>query len=156
MEKCNSYYRVRINNSEIGYATVIYHYYTLENIVSSEIIPYPALKAIPNIQIANSWGTYAEEAVNAKDQSQEKHLIEATIKNIVTNLSQFRVDLELLRESFRLTVSGFQCYLVHELDQRLFDPGPYKQVQVLSDNRMFRFDSNKSVQTVAKELEKLL
>src|SRR5690606_37471880 len=101
MKKCNSYYRVEINNVIIGYASVIYDYRSYQPYIASELVPYGIIKNVPNIQLsATNWATYLEEPLQSTNGQQEKQLIRKILSGYITNLNGLNERLELLRQSF--------------------------------------------------------
>ena len=149
--KNNSYLEIQINGTTIGFATNVFHYYSYTtSIISTEIIPYPAITTIQGINLNPNWPTYLESALtnNGQDIVQTEQLL----KIIILNFKNYNVKIFSRREAYNLEVKvkgeSKKAFLVYE---KYFVPN-FKQVQIFPSNEIIRFPIEKEDHEIQDEV----
>jgi uncharacterized protein (DUF1499 family) len=144
--KCYSYFEVKLYDIFIGYATITYYYYNghQNDKISTLFVPYPEISSIPNIKLTDQWPTYFEDDLETFNLTQDEQLTTNLLKKIIFNLIPGTLSFIKNREAFYLDINKngtiHKCFLVHEF----YLKPQSKHVQLLADNRVFKFDINTS------------
>lgn len=155
-KKCTSTFEIKVNNINIGFAVNAYHYsdnnYSLDSI-TTEFIPYSVIENINGIQLNPNRITYVDKTLRSsnQDETQTRDLL----NNMILNNSDFDIRINEQRRVFnlifKLKENVFKYLLIHEY---CFEK--YKQVQILPENEIIKFDISVLDSDIITKIESLI
>lgn len=153
----SSFFEISLQSVPVGFSSVIYDYNLpgTGDTLSAELFLFSAFYKIDGIQVASEWPVYEVDYLSAA-KNQDETLTKTLLRKAISNYSAFEVCLKRSRDVFELdlTIGGKEhpCLLVHEC---LVQP-PYKQVQILQENRILRFPMLMEDAAIVNEVRALL